>query len=100
VQATLSDIMLSASIDNTLRLTRYLRPWWLFYSSRLLRTATNTIRRIVFSLFDLLLLIMLAIILFGSVCSVIFLGRYLSNLACPFLPPASRGASPPLTRGQ
>jgi hypothetical protein len=76
VQATLADVMLSSATGNTLRLTRYLRPWWLFYSSRLLRTATNTIRRIVFSLFDLLLLILLAIILFGSVCAVIFAGRY------------------------
>jgi hypothetical protein len=76
ITATLADVMLSSATGNTLRLTRYLRPWWLFYSSRLLRTATNTIRRIVFSLFDLLLLILLAIILFGSVCAVIFAGSH------------------------
>jgi len=69
-------VVISMSIGNSLRVTRYLRPWFLFYSFRLLRTATYTIRRIVLRLIDVLLLILLAIILYGSICAVIFTGRY------------------------
>lgn len=48
----------------------------MFYSSRLLRTSANTLRRVLFRLFDLALLICLAMILFGSVCAVIFAERF------------------------
>ncbi len=87
------DIVVSLSIDNDLRLTRYLRPWFVFYNFKSLRTAVHTIRRVSFRFVIVFVMPYLEVKLFNNeyhlllsgYCILFSLSSWLSSSGAAFV---------------